>query len=166
MGSTSRGIGGRRRLIGFSGFALTAVLTLFHGGLLWQRLTDGSLLQPVVVTRWAMSALLVLALYRLWSRGLPLLRGRRAGVLWMVVVLLHAFSPGGAALEAEPVAEGVLPAALAILAFLACGLAAALVDGVAPISRPRPRHRAEARRAGAGWYPVLFSRPPPVSLHP
>lgn len=165
MGRNARGTGSRCRLIGLGGFALTAGLAVFHGGLLWQRLTDGSLLQPVVVVRWAVSALLVLALYRLWSRGLPVVRGRRAGVLWMVVVLLHAISPGGAALEAEPVAEGVLPAALAILAFLALGLAAALIDRPLPFRRSRPRRRAGSRRAGVGWFPVLFSRPPPVSLH-
>ncbi len=152
--------------MGIGGFALTAALAIFHGGLLWQRLTDGSLLQPVVVVRWAVSALLVLALFKLWSSGLPLVRGRRAGVLWMVVVLLHAFTPGGALPAVEPVAEGILPAALAMLAFLSFGLVAARHAESTPTRRPRRRRRPRARRSSAGWYRVLFSRPPPVPLHP
>ncbi len=145
---------------------MTAALVAFHGGLLWRRLVDGSLLQPIVVARWAASVVLILALLQLWSKGLPVLRGRRAGVLWLVVVLLHAFTPGGSLPAVEPVAEGLLPAALALLAFVALGLGAPTDrDPIAP--RP-PAFRRPRRpcRSGTGWYRALFSRPPPVPLHP
>lgn len=152
--------------MGLARFGLTAALTVFHGSLLWQRLTDGSLLQPVVVARWALSALLVLVLLRLWSRGLPLLSGRRAGVVWLVVALLHAMAPAAALPAVVPAVEGMLPAVLAVLAFLAIGLAGAIrLRPTAPRPAAHPRRR-RPRRPGTGWYPVLFSRPPPVSLHP
>ena len=158
-------MGVRRWLAGFSGFALTALLALFHGRLLWQRLADGSLLQPVVIARWAVSAFLVVALFQLWSKGRPVLRGRRASVLWLVVVLVHAMAPGGALPAVEPVAE-MVPAALAMLAFLAFVPAATPSLGSSVIIRLQYRRRQRPRRFSAGWCRVLFSRPPPVSLHP
>ena len=48
--------------MGIGGFALVALLAVFHGRLLWQRLLDGSLLQPLVIARWTVSALLIVAL--------------------------------------------------------------------------------------------------------
>ena len=159
-------IGAWRRLVGIGGFLLAAVVTVFHGRLLWQRLIDGSLLQPIVVARWALSALLVVALLRLWSKGLPILRGRRAGVVWMVVVLLHAFAPGGSLPAVGPVADGMLPAALALLTFLAIGLVGARAADVGATRRATPRSQPRPGRSFAGWYRVLFSRPPPASLHP
>ncbi len=166
MKRTGRTIGARRRLVGLGGFALTAVITVFHGGLLWQRLTDGSMLQPVVVVRWIVSALLVFALLRLWRRGLPVLRGRRAGVLWLVVVLLHAFTPGASLPAVEQVSDGILPAALAMLALLVLGAAIGVKGGSSSAGRPTYRRPQRFRRASAGWSRVLFSRPPPVSLRP
>ena len=152
--------------MGIGGFALVALLAVFHGGLLWQRLTDGSLLQPIVVARWAVSALLVFALLRLWRSGLPILRGRRAGVLWLIVALLHAFTPGASLPAVEPLAQGMLPAALAMLAMLVFGMAVAPRRGVKADRRPSRGQRRRQRLPGAGWYRVLFSRPPPAVLHP
>lgn len=159
-------MGGRRRRIGVGGFALTAALTAFHGRLLWQRLADGSLLQPVVIARWAMSAVLVIALLQLWRKGLPLLRGRRAGVLWLVVVVLHVVTPGGSLPAVGPVAEGLLPAALAVLAFAAVAVAAVPIHGTTSAGRSAERRRQRPHRRRAGWCRTLFSRPPPVLLHP
>jgi len=166
MNRRSRQIGGRRWLMSIGGFALVAGLTVLHGGLLWQRLTDGSLLQPIVVARWAVSALLVLGLLQLWSKGLPVLRGRRAGVFWLVVVLLHAITPAAPLPAVETVADGMLPAALALLAFLAVGIVAATDHLWSPPLRPSYWRRQRRRRSSAGWYRILFSRPPPVTLHP
>lgn len=165
MNRRSGQIGGRRLLVGIGGFSLAAGLTVFHGGLLWQRLTDGSLLQPIVVARWAVSVLLVAGLLQLWSKGLPVLRGRRAGVLWLIVVLLHAFTPGGALPAVVPVA-GMLPAALALFVCLAFGLIAAPGRGSSAVRPSVLRRRERPLRSSAGWYQVLFSRPPPVLLHP
>jgi hypothetical protein len=166
MNRAARQLSRRRRLVGVGSFALTAVLTIFHGRLLWQRLNDGSLLQPVVVARWVLSALLVLALLQLWSKGLPVLRGRRAGVLWLVVVVLHAVAPGGSLPAVEPVGEGLLPAALAALAFLAIAVTVARGQAPGSIVRPTVRRRQSRRQRRTGWCRALFSRPPPVALHP
>lgn len=158
-------IAGKRRLVGFGGFALSAVLAVFHGRLLWQRLTDGSLLEPMVVARWVVSALLVLALLQLWSRGLPLLRGRRAGVLWLIVVLVHAMAPGGSVPAIGPIgAEGMLPVALAMLLLLAFGVAVSPRAAAPPALPPFHPRRRRSRRHGAGWHRTLFSRPPPPAL--
>lgn len=165
MDRTDRKIG-RRWLTGVGGFALTAALAAFHGRLLWQRLVDGSLLQPIVIARWTMSALLVVALLQLWSKGLPILHGRRAGVLWLVVVLLHAVAPGGALPAVEPVVEGLLPAVLAMLAFVAIAVAATPGRHSVSAERPTDRRRRRTRRRSAGWSRSLFSRPPPVALRP
>lgn len=153
-------------MIGLGGSALTAVITVFHGGLLWQRLSDGSLLEPVVAARWAVSAVLVLAIVQLWRKGLPLLHGRRAGVLWLVVALLHVFIPGAPLPAAEQVADSPLPAGLALLAFLAFWLHHARRGESSSLRRTVQVRRHEPRRTSTGWYRVLFSRPPPVPLHP
>ena len=166
MRGTAPWIRGRRRLIGLGGFALTGLIVAFHGGLLWQRLVDGSLLEPVVVARWAVSALLCVALLRLWRNGLPLLRGRRAGVIWLIVALLHVLTPGAPAPAVEQLADGLLPASLALLACLSLCLVAAGRDGSSSPRRPVRRRRRASRRASTGWYRVLFSRPPPAPLHP
>ena len=166
MRGTGPSIRGRRRLIGVGGFALTAAITVFHGGLLWQRLSDGSLLEPTVVARWAVSVVLILALLQLWRQGLPLLRGRRAGVLWLIVALLHVLTPGAPAPAVEQLADGMLPAGLALLACLTLCLVAPSGDGSLSPRRPVRRRRRASRLAGTGWYRVLFSRPPPVPLHP
>lgn len=157
---------GRRRLIGIGGFALTAIIVVFHGGLLWQRLSDGSLLEPVVVARWTASALLGLALLKLWRQGLSVLRGRRAGVLWLIVALLHVFTPGAPLPAVEQVADGTLPAGLVLLAFLALWLLDVPGGESASARRPVQPRRHKPARTSAGWYRVLFSRPPPAPLHP
>ena len=157
---------GRRRLIGLGGFALTAVIAVFHGGLLWQRLSDGSLFEPVIVARWAVSAVLCFALLKLWNQGLPVLRGRRAGVLWLIVALLHVFTPGTPLPAVEQVADATLPAGLVLLAFLALWLLDATGGESTSARRPVHPRRHKPPRTSAGWYRVLFSRPPPAPLHP
>ena len=155
-----------RRLALFSGLALSATLVAFHGGLLWQRVLDGSLLEPAVALRWVLSTLLVFALLRLWCLGLPLLRGRSAAVLWLVVLLLHAGGPAAVQPAVEPVTSLVLlTAALAALAVLGAGAVGAAA-GSAADARLAARRRGRAGSRPSGWSPTLFSRPPPAPLHP
>lgn len=68
----------------------TLALVLFHGQLLWKRWTDGSWDDLGVVARWLASALLVLGLVWLRRQRGSLFRGREAGILWILVALLHA----------------------------------------------------------------------------
>ncbi len=155
---------GATGLIGVAGAALAAVLVAFHGQLLWQRLADGSLLEPVVAIRWLLGALLTAALGSLWRRGLPLFRGRRAAVVWLVALLLHAGVPGGSMPAVAPAASALL-ALPAILAALCALRAVGAGSGPAALGGPRSFRRRDlpALRRPAGWSPSLFCRPPPFS---
>ena len=70
--------------------ALAAMaLVAFHAALLWNQIGDGRLLDPAVATRWSVGVLLLGALAGLRRAGVPLLWGRRALVVWVLVALLH-----------------------------------------------------------------------------
>lgn len=73
------------------GLVVAAAVTLvgFHAWLLWTHLTLGSLLEPGVAFRWAVAGGLLAAFTWLRRTGVPLVSGRKAGVLWVLVVLLH-----------------------------------------------------------------------------
>jgi len=66
-----------------------AFLVAFHGWLFAERLVGGELLEPVVALRWLASLVLIAALRALRRAGVPLIRGRRALVFWVLVALLH-----------------------------------------------------------------------------
>src|SRR5215212_928652 len=64
-------------------------LVAFHAALLWNQIGDGRLLDPAVATRWSVGVLLLGALAGLRRAGDPMLWGRRALVVWVLVALLH-----------------------------------------------------------------------------
>jgi hypothetical protein len=70
--------------------ALTLWLVPFHIWLLWERLSDLSIGQPIVALRWLGAVALVAAGIREARQGRSLLRGRRALALWTLAFLLHA----------------------------------------------------------------------------
>jgi len=97
-------------------------LALFHAGLLRAHLLSGQFFEPAVTVRWVVGALIVAAFLALYRRGIPLLCGRRAFVLWLLVVLLHwsasfpaSTVPGNASPLPATVATTALPTALAPL---------------------------------------------------
>jgi hypothetical protein len=99
-------------------------LVVFHLVLFWDQIGDGRLFDPAVAVRWAMSALLLLALTGLRRAGVPILWGRRALVVWVLVALLHwAAMPAGAVGD---IAKGGAQAAQ-VLFDLPMGGAAALL---------------------------------------
>jgi hypothetical protein len=66
-----------------------ALLVVFHAWLLWTHLAAGQAFEPGEAIRWLV-AVGVLVGFRALSRlGLPLLSGRRAVVLWLLVILIH-----------------------------------------------------------------------------
>ncbi len=79
----------RRLLISVSATLLIAFLTAFHAVLFWQRILDLSLFEPVPALRWLATVALLYGLWRLHRRGVSLLRGRGAVVLWLLILLLH-----------------------------------------------------------------------------
>jgi len=64
-------------------------LVVFHATLFWSQIGDGRLLDPAVAFRWVLGTLLLGGLVALGRAGVPLVRGRRALVLWVLVGLLH-----------------------------------------------------------------------------
>jgi hypothetical protein len=105
-----------RRLVSSLGLTAVATLVVLHASILWDRVANGRIGEPGVALRWCAAGVLVAGLIALRRRGVSLLWGRKALVLWLLVLLLHA----GAAVPQDPtplVAPGqllvVLPAALA-----------------------------------------------------
>ena len=66
------------------------LLAFFHSWLLWLRLSSGRPPAPGVALRWTAALGLLAGLIWLRRRGGSLLRGRRAAVFWLLVLLLHA----------------------------------------------------------------------------
>jgi hypothetical protein len=74
-----------RRILAVAGL----LLGLFHVWLLAGQLWDGSLADPAVLARWAVSAGLAWLLAGAW-RGATRLGPRRAVAIWLLATLLHA----------------------------------------------------------------------------
>jgi hypothetical protein len=88
--SRSRVARSARAIVRWSTLIAGLALGVFHLYLFWDRLVGGDLLEPAVALRWLSAAGLVSALAILRRMGVPLTRGRKAGVVWLLVVLLHA----------------------------------------------------------------------------
>lgn len=152
------------------------LLVYFHALLFWQRLSDLTLFEPGVALHWLGSLALLFGSYMLRRRGVPLLWGRRAAVLWLLVLLLHVSLPAPVHLEPatlfEPdsAASGllVLPAA-AGLALLAVRLLRALRRAFRRAAAgPAARHRVRPgpprlARVSSGFASARFARPPPLA---
>jgi hypothetical protein len=147
-----------------------AALIVFHAWLLGAHLADGRAFEPAMAARW-MLAVLVLAGFRALSRrGLPLLSGRRAVVLWLLVVVIHcsaAWDGGAAAALDRAIPESVTALAQVSAAVLvAAALSAAFAPALRAAARLRPASDVPARIAGlpSNGFVFLFSpRPPPLA---
>lgn len=147
-----------------------AALGLFHLRLLWSRLTDATMFEPVVAVKWFAAALLLASLWWMRARGHKLFGGRRAAILWLIAVLLHVQLP---APLASPLADGAesagwllaLPVGVSLGVGLAHGLARLLSGAFAAAAPPRatrgPRLLSRLRPL-VGALPALYSRPPPL----
>lgn len=154
------------------GSALRVALVLlagFHAWLFGDHLIAGSVFDPLVALRWAAGGVLLFAFLWLRRRGVSLVCGRRAIVLWLLVAVLHAhaaWTPADAA-SAAPAREA------AVLALQAVS-AAAVLAGLALLGAlARPRTFApHVTRLGAFVPPatplagvlalcILGPRPPP-----
>ena len=105
------------------------LLAGFHAWLFGDHLIAGSVFDPLVALRWAAGGLLLFAFLWLRRRGVSLVWGRRAIVLWLLVAVLHAhaaWTPADAA-SAAPAREA------AVLALQAVSVAA-VVAGLALMS--------------------------------
>lgn len=147
----------------------TLGLVLFHLRLLWQRFSDQTVLEPMVAAKWLATALVVGGLWRLKVRGHRLVTGRRAGVLWLLALLLHVQLPVAVPTDLSgPVDLGWLFALPATASFGAvvvltlgltlAALAAAAVRPAEGGARPNPRRLG---RPLARALPAVSCRPPP-----
>jgi hypothetical protein len=147
-----------------------AALIVFHAWLLGAHLLDGRAFEPAMAVRW-MLAVLVLAGFRALSRrGLPLLSGRRAVVLWLLVVVIHcsaAWDGGAAAALDRAIPESVTALAqLSAAVLVAAALSAAFAPAMRAAARLRPASDVPARIAGlpSNGFVFRFSpRPPPLA---
>ena len=170
------GVAGRaERLARLARVAGAAALLVFHVGLFWSHLSAGRLFEPAVALRWGIGLLLIGLLVGLRRVGVPLFRGRRALVVWLLVALLHvsaAMPATSGSLTADSPADSALslvvlpPAAGLVLAAGLLLLGALLARAWRLV--PAPSRRCREERA-VGRRPLVLTsnlapRAPPVPV--
>ncbi len=139
-----------------------------HIAILFRRVADGTLFEPLVMAQWLVALALVTAAGTLRRRGVSVFRGRKAAAFWIVVALMHGIVslPGGPGVvgvfETVPGTEA-LPLAVGLLA----GALVAFVGLLTPRSGPdlaRLGMRWAARLLFPGWRRplALGARAPPA----
>ncbi|MEI6667156.1 MAG: hypothetical protein WCP29_03295 [Acidobacteriota bacterium] len=148
-----------------------AMLGAFHGWLLWTHLVGGKALEPRTAVRWVVAALVLVGFRALQRHGLSLFWGKRAIVLWLLVVVLHCH----AVWNGEPVTVQLgVPESISLLAQLTAPAASilgllcfALIGALLAHRVGQPCYvPATVRIAGlpASGYVFRFApRPPPVA---
>jgi hypothetical protein len=124
-----------RRIVSLALRTSVVLLLAFHGLIFWKQLASGALADPARAFGWAIGVALFAAMIALRRAGVPLLWGRRALVVWLMVTLLHvgAFKAGQPATTALDAAADValtlftVPSSAVFVALLA-GLLAALAS--------------------------------------
>jgi hypothetical protein len=157
------------------GWASVGLLVAFHAVLLWQRLVESTLLQPVPAIRWLATVGLAAALYKLHRNGVSLLRGRGAVILWLLVLLLHVsfWGPmtdtastyegwsGPGLLLALPALTIILGKVSSVLRRILARLLGEMQSGYGtPVGTPLGSQSFAERTV---FLPVLACRPPPLS---
>lgn len=139
-----------------------------HAWLLGAQVLRGELLEPGLLLRWTVAALLVAAFVAVRRRGATLF-GRQVVALWLLAALLHTPALAG---HHDPTAMPALPEVVASLmqtAAIAAGFAAVFIFAVIAWAISRPLLRAAwrevrgARRVFGSSPPVFLPRPPPVA---
>jgi hypothetical protein len=145
-----------------------AALLLFHCWILFERIQDHSISRPGVMVHWLLAAGLLSAALIYRRLGFSLIRGKKAGVFWALVLLLHMAS--GGALP-ETVQQGLVQAGHASMDYLLPSLLGlgiflgfAISSGRTSFECPLAKWKLEFNPLPAGSTSVvflLFSRPPP-----
>src|SRR5262245_3422661 len=168
--SRSRVARSARAIARWSAVMAGAALVIFRVYLFWNRLVVGELFDPAVSLRWLAAVGLLSALVVLRRMGVPLVLGRKAFVIWLLVVLLHA-SGRAAQLPATDVPAGVetslifvLPSTLTILGLgVLCATIASRRFQALTIVGYSVQPRA-ACRLSDGWRRGGTTRAPPVAV--
>jgi hypothetical protein len=133
----------------------TVLLVGFHLVLLAGDVAGGHLLDPAVAMQWLAAAALAGVLLAFRYVGVPLLWGRRAAVLWLLVLVLHGVAqPPAGEHESASLPDPAGGLTLLFLPVVATGLAA--------VALARPRYAA-ARLARSAAQPLPA---PPAISHP
>ncbi len=153
--------------------ALGGYLVFLHAELLLRRIESLTLFEPLVALRWLAGLLILAALARLRRAGGSLVSGRRATVVWLLVLVLHAQAAPPAA--AAPGGEAPLEAAQLLLVLPAAISAVGLFRLALPLLGAAVRRRPRRPLGFLAWRPVLagpavppgfsfphLSRPPPA----
>jgi hypothetical protein len=142
----------------------------FHGWLLALRIVERQAFEPATAGRWVLALLVIAGFRALGRRGLPIFSGRRAIVLWLLVVIIHVSAAwhGGGAVLANAIPESVTALAQLSIATAAGGVA--LLAALTAAARPRPGGRpalpVPAFIAGLPSTGLVFRfspRPPPLA---
>jgi hypothetical protein len=78
-----------RMAVGALGRLAFALLVAFHAWLLWSHLVAGKAFEPGTALRWLVAVGVLVGFRALSRHGLPLVFGRRAVALWLLVILIH-----------------------------------------------------------------------------
>ena len=154
---------------------LVSALVAFHLGLLWLRLSSGTSLGLAEILRWSAAAPLLAAFLALRRFGVPVLWGRKAMVLWLIVLVLHSAAVTSPfdrdAVDLVRWAEGdtllAIPASIGSIALLLTavwGLALAFSAGglALPLRGCLPRSGSHTATP-TDFFLALASRPPPIA---
>ena len=164
----------RRRLLMLTGPVVIGALVLYHVALFWDRVVSQTLFEPAVGLRWILTLALVWMAWRFRGAGVPLLRGKKALVFWLLVAVLHASFAGPLAVAGSPASlDGsgtallfVIPATM--FAGLVLGLLVSRRNGRSRSIVPSGRRRRWSTGAPsrflleAGLMPSLCRRQPPA----
>lgn len=152
-----------------TGLALV-LLVCFHLFLLGLQFASGQAFEPATAVRWVLAALVLAGFRALSRRGLPLVIGRRAIGLWLLVFVIHAsaaWDGGGIAFGAAIPESAAALAQLSATAFLLGALVIAAAALAARIgAATASRLRGPSRVSGLPSTGFLFSfspRPPPLA---
>lgn len=148
-----------------------ALLVAFHIWLFGSQVWDGQLLDLTLVTRWAIAAGLLAALFHLHRRGISVIRSRQAIAVWLLTATLH----GPALARDLDLTAPAMPEVVATLAQTTAtltGLATLILFGLAFLLRgQRPAllsiSRIEMPAVAGALPPASFlafaPRPPPAN---
>ncbi|MCX6551433.1 MAG: hypothetical protein NTY02_10585 [Acidobacteria bacterium] len=147
-----------------------AALVVFHAWLFWTHVAAGKLFEPQIALRWVV-AVGVLVGFRALSRvGLPLFFGKRAVVLWLLVILIHCHAVWtGDATSAElgiPETIGALAQLTSSVSVLGTLLVILLATSLRAGQRGRPAFSIPVVVAGLASPGCTFRfapRPPPLA---
>ena len=89
FGLLTRGSAARALVVSGASWLVAATLLLFHAALFATHVLNGRVHEPAVALRWMVGVALLGGLLAFRRLGVPLLWGRRAVGLWLLVVLLH-----------------------------------------------------------------------------